>query len=284
MRTKIETITPERAERDLMAAGKGGKRNTNFRPLRPNHVLRLARALLNGGWDENGETVKYDSKGKLVDGQHRFAACVKANKPFKTVVVYGVDNVVEVDSGLRRSVAQMLSKMRGTSHSSLIARALRIVARHDAGNIHLKRSGNREPGNREVLEAYDRHPGIATSIERYSKAGNVCRVANLAFAHYTMSQVSPKLADTYFDQLAFGGGSRKSPANIIREKLMALRVQGFMYDQTDELAAMLRGLKYFVSGREMKRVWASRKGSRSWDEHSWPGFPSKEEAEAWEKG
>jgi hypothetical protein len=282
MRTKIETITPERAQRDLAAASKGGKRSVNFRPLRPGHVRRLARALLNGGWDENGETIKYDDKDRLVDGQHRFAACVKANKSFKTVVVYGVDSVVDVDSGLRRSVAQVLTKMRGTKHSSLLARTLRVMARYEAGRIHMKRSGNNEPSNREVLEGYDRHQGLSDSVERYAGSAHVCRVAGLAFAHYVMRQTSPRLADAYFDQIAFGGGSRKSPANMVREKLLELRARNLMYDQNDELAAILRGLKYFVEGRVMKRVWGSRKGARSWDERSWPGFPSKEDAKAWE--
>ena len=80
----IETITPQDAERILKESEKafseaeGGFKQRN---RRRDTVTAYAEDMAAGRWKENGETIKFDSEGRLIDGQHRLAAVVKANTP-----------------------------------------------------------------------------------------------------------------------------------------------------------------------------------------------------------
>ena len=50
-----------------------------------------ADAMRRGQWQLNGDTIKFDTEGFLLDGQHRLLACIAANTPFDTFVTYGID-------------------------------------------------------------------------------------------------------------------------------------------------------------------------------------------------
>jgi hypothetical protein len=237
----------------------------------------------NGGWDENGETLKYDSKGVLVDGQHRLAACVKANKPFRTLVAYGVDDLVDIDSGMRRSAGQLLAKVDGTKNTSIVIAALRILDRWERGVLHVSRGGSQSLTNKELLARYDANNRVADSVNRYLSARHVARLGSIAAMHYICAtEVSAPLADAYFDQIAFGGGVRQSPASVARERMMSLKARKLQLDAVSEIVAMLRGLKAFAQGRAITRVWTAPKGGKAWTKENWPGFPSQEDAERWE--
>ena len=94
----IETITPARAA-EMLAS------NTNNRPLRRALVESYARDMAAGNWKLNGETIIMGRDETLLNGQHRLHACVMANVPFTTLVVYGIerDAVMAMDSGANRN-------------------------------------------------------------------------------------------------------------------------------------------------------------------------------------
>jgi hypothetical protein len=73
------TVTPDQALKWLEDT------NTNNRSVRDIHVQRLASDMKNGKWRGfNGEAIRFDSLGRLVDGQHRLWACTVAGVPFDT--------------------------------------------------------------------------------------------------------------------------------------------------------------------------------------------------------
>lgn len=78
-------ITPQIAEEFLK------KNIENNRPLNVKRVAMLAEAMQNGEFYPNGNTIKFDTAGRLIDGQHRLSACVMAGVPFESIVVYDVD-------------------------------------------------------------------------------------------------------------------------------------------------------------------------------------------------
>jgi hypothetical protein len=81
---EIEVITPERAA-EMLANTYGN------RPLRAKDVELYASAMRCGNWQLNGATIKVSDKGRLLDGQFRLRACIKAGVLFQTFVAYGVD-------------------------------------------------------------------------------------------------------------------------------------------------------------------------------------------------
>ncbi len=78
------TITPEMAKQML-------GRNENNRPINWKKVDTYAAAMLRGEWKVNGETVIMNGT-RLLNGQKRLWACVKAGVSFTTWVVEGIDN------------------------------------------------------------------------------------------------------------------------------------------------------------------------------------------------
>lgn len=81
---EITDVDPELAERWLA-------RNPNNRNLRRAVVDSYARDMSTGNWVLNGETIKLDVAGRLVDGQHRLSAVVAAEVTVPMIVVRGVD-------------------------------------------------------------------------------------------------------------------------------------------------------------------------------------------------
>ena len=81
----IYEISPELADHIRTCCG-GRNRHLSFP-----HVNRLSLAMKNGEWMYNNASIGFFADGKLSDGQHRLAACIEADNPFKTLVVPGMD-------------------------------------------------------------------------------------------------------------------------------------------------------------------------------------------------
>lgn len=116
--TAVELITPQMACEML-------KKQRNVRVLKRKEVDRYVRALKRG-WKLNGETIKFDKDGYLIDGQHRLTACAESGIAFETVVVRGLDNSDFVDDGIRRTAGSLLGGL-GTKNAELAAATCRIL-------------------------------------------------------------------------------------------------------------------------------------------------------------
>lgn len=101
---KLVTVTPDMA-RDFLA------RNMSNRKLNSTHVQRLAADMAEGRWKLNGETLKFDIDGQMVDGQHRSAAAIQANTSFVTYIIdnLGADVRLNIDLGKPRTSADHLA-------------------------------------------------------------------------------------------------------------------------------------------------------------------------------
>jgi len=124
---KIETITPETAQKWLDGNTGNIRRKDNKR------VTNYSNELLSGNWDVNGETIKFNQQGALLDGQHRLAACVMSGVTFQSFVVRGlVSDAAHIDRGRPRTIAQWIAH-GGVKNAPVIASAARHVIAHDKG-------------------------------------------------------------------------------------------------------------------------------------------------------
>lgn len=123
-----EVVTPQMASEYLQ------KTTGRQRPISPAHVRVLADAMVKGGWGTNGDAIRFNELGELIDGHHRLKACTVAGLPFKTLVMRGLpmDAYGTIDLGRRRGARDML-RWDGVSHSaekaSIVAAAMRISYR-----------------------------------------------------------------------------------------------------------------------------------------------------------
>lgn len=119
------TVTPAIANELLQS----NKRN---RPIRPRRVSAIASDMIAGKWSETPQPIAFNKDGKLIDGQHRIAAVIKANIPIDMWACYGVDDNVVIDRGSPRSTGDSLY-MRGIVDDKLAkAETVAIVRRYNA--------------------------------------------------------------------------------------------------------------------------------------------------------
>lgn len=119
----VELVTPEQAQEWL-------DNHTNFRAINKERSASYAREMKAGNWDMNGESIKIDKNGVLVDGQHRLSGIVQSGVTVPLLIVRGVTKVVNIDTGARRSVAHVLRNM-GIKNNVAIAGMLRIIMNYE---------------------------------------------------------------------------------------------------------------------------------------------------------
>ncbi|MEO1036983.1 MAG: ParB N-terminal domain-containing protein [Pseudomonadota bacterium] len=147
---RIIEITPKMAMRYL-------ETNNHNRRLSEQSVRELTAAIKNDEWQLNGEAIKIDGEGNLLDGQHRLHAIAKSGRSVKTYVISNLDSesFKTIDTGKRRNNADALSLL-GYRDPTMLAAAARLVVnvernqlrsprtshQNSAGAFHRRASGN----------------------------------------------------------------------------------------------------------------------------------------------
>jgi hypothetical protein len=180
--SRVLSIDPKSAEQILR------DRNTGNRPRKPNKVEQFASDMAAGRWGVTGDTLKFAPDGRLLDGQNRLAACVRAGRSFRTHVVFGVDSKLfpRMDIGKPRNAADILH-IAGFQYASTLAAALRWAYLfdndpHDRQTLkpefvlelarkHYRHIGPHLKEGREINRQYGHPAGqMAALMYKFSKA------------------------------------------------------------------------------------------------------------------
>lgn len=118
---EIRTITPEMAQEML-------RNNPCNRSLSRTVVAAYQRDMELERWQVNGEGLQFDQNGALLNGQHRLTACVRANTPFRTLVVTGLAPDIRdtIDGGKKRTHGDRL-QMRGVKNANVVSSTARMA-------------------------------------------------------------------------------------------------------------------------------------------------------------
>lgn len=210
-------VTPE-------LAGKWLEANTHNRNLRYRVVDSYATDMEAGDWDLNGETIKFDINGVLIDGQHRLESIVGSETTVTLLVVRGLDPDVQatVDRGIARKFADQLrlNKVPNYVTTAAITRAVCLW------NKGVRRAGGGSISAKELQRTLELHPEIhdySTKTQLiYTRCGLPASLVGLAM--YVLYQIEPKDAEYFFDKLATGSGlSTGHPIYELRKRINELR-------------------------------------------------------------
>lgn len=158
---QVTEITPE-------IAGQLLERNTANRPPKPRMIKQFARDMEAGKWDPDASDIKIAATGELVDGQNRLLACLLAGVPFPTLVRFGVSTASKrhVDTGTKRTVADMLSMEGITSNTTAVAAAISLRIRYTTrveqfgGKRAVDTKGINPLTHEEILVYLNEHPSL----------------------------------------------------------------------------------------------------------------------------
>lgn len=196
IKTEIKTVTPSMCSTWLDV-------NKNNRILDFKHIATLARTIVKGDWTVNGESLKFDVKGNVLDGQHRMWACIEANKSFKTLITTGLPRKAfdTIDTGRIRTASDILS-INGEQNVHTIAAALKHIGRYYDNSMFRQYKYT----NREIEDLLEQHPDVRDYAHKANVAKQVrwCSGSVIVTAWYLASRVDVEKADEFFNSFIKG--------------------------------------------------------------------------------
>lgn len=233
-------------------AGEWINQNYKNRPLSQRTLEDYARAMKGNEWKINGESLKFDREGHLVDGQHRLYACVEADASFVTDIRTGLDveAMVTVDTGKRRTVSDVLA-IKGERYTLQLAAACVWIHKLDSGMSSVK--SKEKLSVIEVEKILEKHPSIRDSVRRMVMT-RLFYASESMFAaiHCLTKEKHGHAADSFFDQLYEGVDlSATSPVYILREKLMRNRNAKLKLPLPELAAYIIKGWNNFLTGKSV---------------------------------
>jgi hypothetical protein len=270
---KIETITPEIAVA-LLA------NNTRNRQLRRHIVDRYARDMAAGQWTLNGEAIIIAQDETIVNGQHRLTACIRANTPFKTLMVRGVDGECfgTVDQGLARSFSDALH-LNGEVCTVMLSAALVWMWRWEQGALESS-SWITKPTNRELQELLEKYPQIRESVSYINPIKGLvrdCAPSGTAFCHFHFFRQDPDACERFFNDFAHGASlSPGDPVLALRERLIRSAREGRRPDRLELVALICKAWQLRRAGKRIS-ILSWRKGEK------FPDIWQKKQRPEWEE-
>lgn len=212
-------VTPKMAENWL-------SRNKNIRQLMEPTYRLYAESMRNGKWDKNGESIKFDEDGNLIDGQHRCKAAVESGKSFVTSVVYGVESADNIDRNKVRKPDQIIA-----------GKGIALNAKTMSAMISFLHAYNDEGSKGFVTVGHGKHPltmedrvafaeanafDLNHSIQVTDKVRKIFNKPSLhAALHYIFAKTAGvALADDFYEKLIAGTDlTATDPIYHLRERL-----------------------------------------------------------------
>lgn len=248
IKTEPATITPEIAEK-LLA------QNSSNRKVSQRNLDVIKESMSRGEWVLNGEAIKIDRTGKVLDGQHRLMACLETGTTFKTLVVYGLPDAAQdsMDTGKSRTLADVLS-IRGYKNAAALAAIVVAIMRAERWGIRAGAINQR--GNpitiKQAMARIEVEPDLTelpTIVMQHPRVGISSRTAGLLY--YVLTGIDPDDAQYFFDKLLTGEGlERGNPILTLRNQLINLKSERGQKKQDYIAALAIKAWNKFRDGEK----------------------------------
>lgn len=247
-KSTITDLTPD-AARILIA------HNVLNRPLRAKRIKRLANAITQHRWVFNGASIVIDTKGRMMDGQHRCHAVIRANKPIRTVLVTGVSPKAfnTIDQGAKRSGTDIFS-LCGVSNPGIVSSSLSFIHQNKQG--YIEGSSDRLPDMDERTALFDSMPGyeeIVRDVCRYRESlkGTIA-LSMMCALHYLFREKGKIEAQRFLVVFATPNpGSDKNPAHVARRMFKELSNKDYRVGRQSQFAYMKLAWNSFSAGERI---------------------------------
>lgn len=220
---RVERIGPKKAREYLDMMPRNRRQRGRVKD-------RYIKAMTKGQWKLTGEAIKFNTRGELIDGQHRLEAIIATGKTVEILVCRNVppEAFMELDTGATRSPGDLLT-VAGYDYSNGVASAIRFITsiyKVEAGTVSpssLARERAAPETLLEYAEAYSDSLVDAVRKTMTKQARTVCSPpAMFAALYYIFAEHNKKGADQFFDTLIDGLGyeqGRQDPIYQLRRLL-----------------------------------------------------------------
>lgn len=245
--SRIFTITPLVAER-LMA-----EHHKANRPRSSTEVRKLANHMSADRWRLTGDTIKFSTTGRLLDGQHRLSACIQSGASFTTHIVFGIDDDAFdfLDVGKKRTPAHVLA-IAGYRNAGRLAAAIRWAYLIDEGRTKKRETLEANKVLELARERYcpqiEEFIGIGQAIYRVNPLIPDAMTAALL---YHFHRANPTKAATFYEGWASGawGGKFKVFEKLSRKLRELHEASSGRVNDVVRAALIVRAWNAFIEGR-----------------------------------
>ncbi len=233
----IVNITPEQAAKML-------ERNVRNRKITKQRVAIYTDEILKGNWMLNGESIRFNNKNQLIDGQHRLTAIIKANVAVEMIVITGLNPEVfkNIDTGRNRNAGDVLSivitdktqdhavKAGALIRKILLSEKSTSLRMYHANTPNVSHSLTMTTTNDAVVEYYRKHKSeidevVDFGLKYQKQTKKIMNLSSLMFVLWYLRRINVEVAETFYHHLATGENlSPTNPIYHLREKLMSLTV------------------------------------------------------------
>ena len=219
MKTEVRKVNKATAEMML-------KKNYSNRKLTMSNVRFLSRQMKEGKWLFDGQPIRFDEFGRLLDGQHRLNAIIHSDTEQEFLIVSGIpsDSFKVMDTGKNRSGGDALSIL-GVEYANYVSATARLVIKHKKGSYSVTGSESKI-SNTDVVEWYENNKEVVEvakkSYDLYKAFSKVLSMSYIMYLIYVFSEKNVIEAELFIDELCYGTNiDRKSPSNVLRRVLIS---------------------------------------------------------------
>jgi len=265
MKTSVEKITPAIALELL-------RLNTANRGFSQATVNFYAKQMEHGEWKTTSQGIAISSDNMIIDGQHRLMAIVKTKLAQEMLVTRGL-NYNEVfavyDTGKNRTAGDVLS-IRGVKQPNAMSAAIKTYVSlskgKKAGSPHLTGGSKAsKESNANIMDIFmskrdlfenvseDVLKGISTTTKIISNS------LILGVSFYLVLEKNHQVENVrdFFFQLVNGSNIKNQTINLLRNKIIEMRIKGERFNKTDHLVLLKKTWNNYIQGMEVTKFYIS---------------------------
>lgn len=217
--------------------------NHKNRPRKSSKIVQYSTDMANGKWLLTGETIAFGSDGLLKDGQNRLAACVRANTPFTSHAMFGIDPAAfaVMDTGANRSSSDILSIM-GVPNANKVSTCIKLYNAWEKGFTTTRNISMTNEELRQRYMDFTDHDIVQRAVKAAELVWKVTGypVSTLAAVYYKacMSGDEDKVIE-FFSKMRDGIGTARSPQKVLMKAINQMRMDRYRSITSHDYAVML---------------------------------------------
>lgn len=249
---KEQFITPEIAREML-------ENNEGNRSVKLPVVLRYSKDILHDRWKPNtGEAIKLSESGRVLDGQHRLFAIIKADKGILVHVCSGIKDEVftVIDTGVNRNAKDVFS-INGTLNASVIPSMITTYNSIKNGSV----KGNQlVMTNQMILDAYEKSPEewqfiAKKSMAYYHQFSKILHKSNIGgFFKIFAEKSSNEITIDFFNQLCVGKEISCETILWLRKRLTEDRISNLKLPKQAKFELIIKTWNSFRRYKNLKSL------------------------------
>lgn len=253
MRIEKQLITVEFAEQLLLT-------NIKNRAISKFTVDKYASDIIKGNWmQDTGELIKVSKNGKLLDGQHRLRAIIKADMPVSMHIAYGLEEDIfkTIDSGKKRNPSDVF-RINDIHYSCRLPGAIKTYIVLKMGYQNSESSSSNTTTS-DLLNTYYERTDFwnwnATNSDRlYQAFSCIITPSTISGMHALFYDLSPEMAADFMEQLCTGQNVKNNVIMLLRKKLTDDKLSVKKVTISIKNGWIIKTWNYYRKGKQVKRI------------------------------